>query len=88
MLNHSMLKLLLFMAAGVVLMNLHALTLDDIRGWGRNKTALKTAFAVGGLGISGVPLLNGYVSKSMLHEGLVHLIESSEETGFFTSLRV
>ena len=83
MLNHSMLKLLLFMAAGVVLMNVHALTLDDIRGWGRNKTALKTAFAVGGLGISGVPLLNGYLSKSMIHEGLAHLIESAEETGFF-----
>ena len=86
MLNHSMLKLLLFMAAGVVLMNVHALNLDDIRGWGRNKTALKTAFAVGGLGISGVPLLNGYLSKSMLHEGIVHLIESSEETGFFAGL--
>ncbi|MBQ7682438.1 MAG: hypothetical protein IJT31_09570, partial [Oscillibacter sp.] len=86
MLNHSMLKLLLFMAAGVVLMNVHALSLDDIRGWGRNKTALKVAFAVGGLGISGVPLLNGYLSKSMLHEGIVHLIESSEETGFFAGL--
>ena len=81
MLNHSMLKLLLFMAAGVVLMNLHALSLDDIRGWGRNKTALKIAFAVGGLGISGVPLLNGYLSKSMLHEGLVHLMEGAEEIG-------
>ena len=84
MLNHSMFKLLLFMAAGVVLMNIHALSLDDIRGWGRNKTALKLAFAVGGLGISGVPLLNGYLSKSMLHEGLVHLAESAAETGFWT----
>lgn len=81
MLNHSMLKLLLFMAAGVVLMNLHALSLDDIRGWGRNKTALKIAFAVGGLGISGFPLFNGYLSKSMLHEGLVHLMEGAEEIG-------
>ena len=86
MLNHSALKLLLFMAAGVVLMNLHTLTLDDIRGWGRNKTVLKVAFAVGGLGLSGVPLLNGYLSKSMLHEGLLCLIESSEETGFFAGL--
>ena len=84
MLNHSLFKLLLFMAAGVALMNLHALSLDDIRGWGRNKTALKVAFAVGGLGISGVPLLNGYLSKSMLHEGLVHLAESAAETGFWT----
>ena len=71
MVNHSLLKLVLFMAAGVVVMNLHTLTLDDIRGFGRNKTALKTAFALGGLGISGIPLLNGYISKTMLHEGIV-----------------
>ena len=83
MVNHSLFKLLLFMAAGVVLMNLHALTLDDIRGWGRNKTVLKIAFAVGGLGISGVPLLNGYLSKSMLHEGIAHLIESAAESAFW-----
>lgn len=85
MLNHSLFKLLLFMAAGVALMNAHTLSLDGIRGWGRNKTALKMAFAVGGLGISGVPLLNGYLSKSMLHEGLVRLTESAEETGFLSA---
>ena len=71
MINHSLLKLTLFMSAGVVVMNLHALTLDDIRGWGRNKYWLKLAFALGGLGISGVPLFNGYISKTLLHEGIV-----------------
>ena len=71
MVNHSLIKLTLFMAAGVVVMNLHALTLDEIRGWGRNKPALKTAFALGALGISGVPLMNGYLSKTLLHEGIV-----------------
>ena len=81
MANHSLLKLLLFMAAGVVVMNLHALDLNDIRGWGRNKPALQLAFLSGALGISGVPLFNGYLSKSMLHEGLVHLIEL--EGGYF-----
>ncbi len=78
MVNHSMLKLLLFMAAGVVVMNLHVLTLDQIRGWGRKKYALHIAFLLGALGISGVPLFNGYLSKSMLHEGLVHLMEAEE----------
>jgi hydrogenase-4 component B len=77
MVNHSLIKLTLFMAAGVVVMNLHKLNLNDIRGWGRNKTALKIAFALGALGISGVPLFNGYMSKTLLHEGIVegiHLI--------------
>ena len=71
MVNHSLIKLTLFMAAGVVVMNLHALTLDDIRGWGRNKQVLKAAFALGALGISGVPFFNGYISKTLLHEGIV-----------------
>lgn len=78
MVNHSMIKLTLFMAAGVVVMNIHLLRLDDIRGWGRNKTVLKIAFALGALGISGVPMFNGYISKTMLHEGIVegaHAIE-------------
>ena len=79
MINHSLLKLTLFMAAGVVIMNLHTLTLDDIRGWGRNKTPLKIAFALGGLGISGVPLFNGYISKTLLHEGIVESIHVMRE---------
>lgn len=71
MVNHSIIKLTLFIAAGVVVMNLHALELDVIRGWGRNKHRLKFAFALGALGISGVPLMNGYMSKTLLHEGIV-----------------
>lgn len=81
MVNHSLLKLVLFMAAGVVVMNLHKLNLDDIRGWGRNKLPLKIAVLLGGLGISGVPLFNGYISKTMLHEGIVLGIELTEEIG-------
>jgi len=71
MVNHSIIKLVLFMAAGVVVMNLHTLTLDEIRGFGRRKPLLKAAFALGALGISGVPLFNGYISKTLLHEGIV-----------------
>ena len=71
MVNHSMIKLTLFMAAGVVVMKLHELDLNAIRGYGRNKPFLKAAFALGALGISGVPLFNGYISKTLLHEGIV-----------------
>ena len=79
MVNHSIIKLTLFMAAGVVVMNLHALELDVIRGWGRNKNRLKLAFALGALGISGVPLMNGYMSKTLLHEGIVEGIHIIHE---------
>lgn len=71
MMNHSLFKLVLFLCAGVVYMNLHALDLNDIRGFGRKKPALKIAFLLGAAGIGGVPLLNGYVSKTLLHESIV-----------------
>lgn len=71
MVNHSLLKLLLFCAAGVVFLNVHRLNLNDIRGFGRKKPLLHGLFLVGALGLSGVPFFNGYVSKSLLHEGIV-----------------
>ena len=40
MFNHSMIKLVLFMAAGVIFMNTHALDLNEIRGYGRKKPLL------------------------------------------------
>ena len=79
MLNHSNLKLVLFMAAGVVLMNLHNGDLNHIRGFGRKKPALLYAFLMGALGISGIPLFNGYVSKTLIHESIVEYMELLEE---------
>ena len=80
MVNHSLLKLVLFMCAGTVVMNIHALDLNAIRGYGRNKLPLKIPFLLGAVGIGGVPLFNGYVSKTMLHEGIVVLYEMIEES--------
>lgn len=71
MVNHSMIKLVLFMAAGVVYMNLHALNLNDIRGFGRKKPLLKGIFLMGALSIGGIPGWSGYVSKTLLHESIV-----------------
>ncbi|MBQ4302609.1 MAG: sodium:proton antiporter, partial [Oscillospiraceae bacterium] len=71
MVNHSVFKLVLFLCAGTVFRNLHQLDLNEIRGFGRKKPLLKAAFLLGAMGIGGVPLLNGYVSKTLLHEGIV-----------------
>ncbi len=74
MFNHSNLKLVLFMAAGVVVMNIHKLNLNDIRGYGRKKPLLMYVFLMGSLGIAGVPLFNGYISKTLIHESIVEYI--------------
>lgn len=71
MINHSLFKLVLFMAAGVVFMNVHQLNLNAIRGFGRKKPLLQFIFLMGALGIGGIPLWNGYISKTLLHESIV-----------------
>lgn len=71
MMNHSVWKLTLFMAAGVVFMNTHELNLNKIRGFGRNKPLFHVIFLCGAMGISGVPGFNGYISKSLLHESIL-----------------
>ena len=71
MVNHSMIKLVLFMAAGVIFMNTHALDLNKIRGYGRKKPLLNVIFLIGALTIAGIPGLGGYVSKTLLHESIL-----------------
>ncbi len=71
MVNHSLIKLVLFMAAGVIFMNTHALDLNKIRGYGRKKPLLKVIFLTGALAIGGIPLFGGYISKTLLHESIV-----------------
>ena len=84
MLNHSLIKLVLFVAAGVVYLGTHSLNLNDIRGWGRNKPVLKALFFVGAASIAGVPGFSGYVSKTLLHESIVEYLHALEAAGAAT----
>lgn len=69
--NHAVIKCTLFLCAGVVYMNIHRLNLNDIQGWGKDKPLLKIVFLTGLLGIVGIPLWGGYISKTLLHESIV-----------------
>ncbi|MCD8197884.1 MAG: sodium:proton antiporter [Lachnospiraceae bacterium] len=81
MVNHSTIKLILFMAAGVVYMNLHKLNLNEVRGFGRKKPLLAGIFLTGALSIGGVLGFSGYVSKTLLHESIVEYAEELAELG-------
>ena len=81
MINHSFIKLVLFMCAGVVVMKLHALDLNEIKGFGRKKPFLMICFLLGALGIMGIPGFNGYISKTMIHESIVEFINLNNLTG-------
>lgn len=78
MVGHSLGKLVLFGVAGVVYSNLHKLDLNEIRGFGRGKPLLAGVFLTGALSVAGVPLLGGYVSKTLLHESLVECVHLFE----------
>ena len=87
MINHTMIKLVLFTCAGIVYQNTHSLDLNVIQGFGRGKKVLMACFGVAALGIMGVPGFNGYISKTLLHEGIVEkmhfLHDVHAATGFF-----
>ncbi|MBP3617557.1 MAG: sodium:proton antiporter [Lachnospiraceae bacterium] len=86
MVNHTLLKLVLFLAAGVVYMNLHSLDLNKIRGYGRKHPFLAVAVAFGGLGLAGIPGFNGYISKTLLHESLVEHMHHLEAQGLHSEI--
>lgn len=71
MVNHSLVKLTLFLLSGVVYMNCHALDLNDIRGFGWNKPWLHLLFLLGAGSLAGIPGLCGYLSKTLVHEAIV-----------------
>ena len=71
MINHSLVKLVLFLVAGVVFMHVGSYELNKVRGFGRKKPFLMTVFGIAAAGVGGIPLLNGYISKTMLHESIV-----------------
>ena len=89
MVNHSMFKLTLFLCAAAIYMKCHMLNINDLKGYGRNMPVLKVLFLIGALGISGVPLLSGYVSKTLIHEGLVEYIAVSGSChGIFKTIEI
>ena len=82
MMNHSLIKLCLFMCAGVVYMNLHKLDLNEVRGFGRGKPVLHICFLLGALSIGCIPGVgSGYISKSLLHEAILELVHHLADHG-------
>ena len=83
MANHSMIKLVLFIVAGIIYMNLHSLDINKMQGYGRKKILLMVCFALGSLSIMCIPGFTGYYSKTLLHEAIVeygHLLSGTALT--------
>lgn len=71
MMNHSVVKLVLFLAAGAIYMSAHTLDLNKLRGFGRGKPFLAVIFLIGACSLAGIPGVCGYISKTLVHESIV-----------------
>ncbi len=86
MINHSLIKILLFSLSGVIYQNTHTLDLNKLKGFGKDKPWLKACFLIGALSIMGVPLFSGYISKTLLHEAVVELMHLGYHSFIWTLL--
>jgi formate hydrogenlyase subunit 3/multisubunit Na+/H+ antiporter MnhD subunit len=65
--NHMMLKDLLFLCAGAIMVVSHARTLDELGGLGRKMPVTFGVFLFAGLSLAGIPPLNGFGSKWLIY---------------------
>ena len=61
--NHALIKGGMFLALGCIFYRLATVNINDMAGIGRRMPWTMGAFVVGGLGLIGVPLTGGFISK-------------------------
>ena len=61
--NHALIKGGLFLAMGCISLRLGSVDIDDMRGIGRRMPVTMCAWVLGGLGLVGVPITAGFISK-------------------------
>ena len=72
MLNHSVFKGALFLAAGSVQMATGSRNLDRLGGLMRRMPVTGAIFLIGALSVSALPPFNGFIGEWLLFQGLLH----------------
>ncbi len=84
--NHALFKSLLFMVAGVIYFHTKELDMYKLGGLWKKLPVTTIVFVIAALGISGMPLFNGYVSKTILHHGIVEAYEYGSSNFIFAEI--
>lgn len=61
--NHALIKGGMFLALGCIFYRIGSVRIDDMAGLGRQMPMTMAAFVIGGLGLIGVPMTAGFISK-------------------------
>lgn len=69
--NHTLYKTAFFLIAGIIFYRLGTLQLSKLGGLAKRMPLLTAFFVIAVLGIAGVPGLNGYISKTLVHDALL-----------------
>jgi len=73
LLSHAVFKALLFLGAGAVIHSVENRDMRSMGGLGKEMPYTRLVFIIGVLGLTGLPLSNGFFSKEMILEnGLIH----------------
>ncbi|MFC1761839.1 NADH-quinone oxidoreductase subunit L [Planctomycetota bacterium] len=73
MLNHAIYKSCLFLCGGAVEQQTGTSELDELGGLGQKMPITFAACLIAALSISGLPPLNGFVSKWMVYQGIIQM---------------
>ena len=84
--NHALFKSLLFMVAGVIYYHTKELDMYKLGGLWKKLPITTLVFLVAAMGISGIPLFNGYISKTILHHSIVEAYEYGSPVFFYAEL--
>jgi len=86
--NHALFKAALFMVAGAVYFHTRELNLYNLGGLWRKMPFTAAVALLASFGIAGVPLFNGYISKTILHHAIVEAAEHQNLRLLFTAERL
>ncbi len=86
MVNHGLFKALLFLAAASVFARTKELNMYHLGGLWKKMPITAFLALIGVMGITGVPLFNGFASKSILHHAIVEAYEYGHPSFWFAEM--